>query len=200
MIECIFAPMAINTQLQNRSNNCCELCSNADEKLNAYAVPPKTDDSIDNQVVLCSNCNNYLTASNYSDPNHWRCLSGSIWNETPSVQALSYKILNKLKAEEWAMETLESVFLDESVLEWANAEDELEASKLIHKDSYGVVLETGDTVILTQNLNVKGANFIAPKGTIVRKIRLVPDNAEQIEGKIEGDTIVILTKYIRKSV
>jgi protein PhnA len=62
------------------------------------------------------------------------------------------------------------------------------------------VLETGDTVILTQNLNVKGANFIAPKGTTVRKIRLVPDNAEQIEGKIEGDTIVILTKYVRKSV
>jgi protein PhnA len=28
---------------------------------------------------------------------------------------------------------------------------------------------------------------------------LVPDNAEQIEGKIEGSTIVILTKFVRKS-
>ncbi len=61
------------------------------------------------------------------------------------------------------------------------------------------VLEAGDTVLLTENLNVKGANFIAPKGTKVPKIRLVPDNAEQIEGKIEGSTIVILTKYVRKS-
>ena len=192
--------MSINTTLLTRSNNACELCSSNDENLQAYAVPPKTNDSTDNQVVLCGNCLNQIAASDYSDTNHWRCLTGSIWSETPAVQALSYKILDKLKAEDWAMETLESVFLDETVLEWANAENELEASKIIHKDSYGVVLETGDTVILTQNLNVKGANFIAPKGTTVRKIRLVPDNAEQIEGKIEGDTIVILTKYVRKSV
>ena len=192
--------MAINTQLLNRSNNSCELCSTPDENLQAYAVPPKNNDSIDNQVVLCTNCYNKITASDYTDTSHWRCLTGSIWNETPAVQALSYKILGKLKSEDWASETLESVFLDESVTEWANAEDELAASVVVHKDSYGVVLETGDTVILTQNLNVKGANFIAPKGTTVRKIRLVPDNAEQIEGKIEGDTIVILTKYVRKSV
>ena len=124
----------------------------------------------------------------------------AIWSETQAVQALSYKILSKLKTQDWALETLDTVFLEEEIIEWANAEDNLEASKIIHKDSYGVVLETGDTVILTQNLNVKGANFIAPKGTTVRKIRLVQDNAEQIEGKIEGDTIVILTKYVRKSV
>ena len=55
-----------------------------------------------------------------------------------------------------------------------------------------------NNIILTQNLNIKGANFIASKGTMVRKIRLVPDNDEQIEGKIEGQVIVILTKYVRK--
>jgi protein PhnA len=165
----------------------------------AYAVPPKNDDSIDNQVVLCSNCAAQINADNYSDANHWRSLEGSIWSEVPAVQALSCKILGKV-AEDWAGETLASVALDESVIEWANAEAELAAGEIVHKDSFGVVLETGDTVILTQNLNVKGANFIAPKGTTVRKIRLVQDNAEQIEGKIEGDTIVILTKYVRKSV
>jgi protein PhnA len=192
--------MAINTSLQTRSNNACELCSSSDENLYAFAVPPKENDNNDNMVVLCSNCLSKISVADYTDTNHWRCLTGSIWSEITAVQSLSYKILSKLKFEDWAIETLESVFLDESVLEWANAEDELEASKIIHKDSYGVVLETGDTVILTQNLNVKGANFIAPKGTTIRKIRLVADNAEQIEGKIEGDTIVILTKYVRKSV
>jgi protein PhnA len=192
--------MALNPQLQNRSNNSCELCSNESQELKAYAVPPKNNDSPDNEVVLCSGCYTKINSSDYSDTNHWRCLTGSIWSEVPAVQALSYKILGKLNGEAWATEAIESVYLDESVIEWANAEDELEASKVIHKDSYGVVLETGDSVILTQNLNVKGANFIAPKGTMVRKIRLVPDNAEQIEGKIEGDTIVILTKYVRKSV
>jgi protein PhnA len=35
-------------------------------------------------------------------------------------------------------------------------------------------------------------------GTIVKNIRLVEENTEQIEGKIEGQTIVILTKYVRK--
>jgi len=196
----LLQPMAINTPLQTRSNNACELCSSNDEHLIAYAVPPKNNDSNDNIVVLCNNCLTKIAAADYTDTNHWRSLTGSIWSEIPAIQALSFKILSKLKAEDWAIETLESVFIDESVLEWANAEDELEASKIIHKDSYGVVLETGDTVILTQNLNVKGANFIAPKGTTVRKIRLVAENAEQIEGKIEGDTIVILTKYVRKSV
>jgi len=38
----------------------------------------------------------------------------------------------------------------------------------------------------------------AKVGTVVRNIRLVPDNKEQIEGRIEGQQIVILTKYLRK--
>jgi len=192
--------MALNTQLQNRSNQVCEICSDKDDNLQAYAVPPKNDDSNDNVVVLCNKCLRQIEESDFTDTNHWRCLTGSIWSEVPAVQALSYKLLSKMKSEDWAAETLDSVFLDESVTEWANAEDELEAAKVVHKDSFGVILELGDNVILTQNLNVKGANFIAPKGTMVRKIRLVPDNAEQIEGKIEGETIVILTKYVRKSV
>ncbi len=192
--------MAINPQLQSRCNNSCELCSAENVELQAYAVPPKSNDSIDNVVALCPDCYSKITESDYSDANYWRCLEGSIWSEVPSVQALSYKLLGKLSAEEWATETIESVALDEAVVLWANAEDELEASKLVHKDSFGVVLATGDNVILTQNLNIKGANFIASKGTMVRKIRLVPDNDEQIEGKIEGHTIVILTKYVRKAV
>ena len=69
----------------------------------------------------------------------------------------------------------------------------------LHVDSNGTELLNGDTVVLTQGLNVKGANFMAPKGTIVRKIHLVPDNHEQIEGKVNEQTIVILTKFVRKS-
>lgn len=191
--------MSINSQLESRSNNVCELCSSADENLVAYTVPPKTDDSIDHQVVLCKNCFSQISESNYTDTNNWRCLTGSIWSEVSAVQALSYKLLNKLSGEDWATETLETVFLEEAVIAWANAEDRLASQKIIHKDSSGVVLQTGDTVILTQNLNIKGANFNAVKGTIVRKIWLVPDNEEQIEGKIDGQNIVILTKYLRKT-
>ncbi len=35
-------------------------------------------------------------------------------------------------------------------------------------------------------------------GTILKKVRLVEDNTDQIEGKIEGQVIVILTKFVRK--
>ncbi len=192
--------MAINTQLQERSNHACELCGNQDTNLQAYTVPPKSDETVNNQVALCAECFEQIRNGNYTNTHHWRCLEGSIWSEVPAVQVLSYKILSKLSGEEWARDAIESVYLDEALITWANAEDALEAEKVIHKDSYGVVLEAGDTVVLTQNLNVKGTNYIAPKGTVVRKIKLVHDNAEQIEGKINGDTIVILTKFIRKSV
>lgn len=191
--------MAINTKLQERSNS-CELCGKQDENLVAYTVPPRPDDSIDNQVVLCSDCGEQINTGNYSNTHHWRCLEGSIWSEVPAVQVLSYKILSRLSSEEWSRDAMEAVYLDDALIGWANAEDALEAEKIIHKDGYGVVLESGDTVVLIQNLNVKGTNYIAPKGTIVRKIRLVAHNAEQIEGKINGDTIVILTKFVKKSV
>lgn len=192
--------MTITLQLQNRSNQVCELCSLPDDNLQAYTVPPKTDDVADNQVVLCDVCYGQISSKDFSNAHHWRCLEGSIWNEVPSVQVLSYKILSKLPAEGWAQNAMESAYLDEALIEWANAEDVIEAEKVIHKDSYGVVLQAGDTVILTENLNVKGTNYIAPKGTVVRKIRLVSDNGEQVEGKINGDTIVILTKFIRRTV
>jgi protein PhnA len=36
-------------------------------------------------------------------------------------------------------------------------------------------------------------------GVAVRNIRLVHDNIEQIEGKVDGQQIVILTKFVKKS-
>ena len=192
--------MSLSQQLQSRSNQECELCDKTDSNLTPYTVPPKTDDTADNQVVLCEGCYIQIQQGDYSNTHHWHCLEGSIWSDVPAVQVLSYKVLNKLTSESWAIDAIESVYLDETLVMWANGEDALEAEKIIHKDSYGVILEPGDTVILTENLNVKGTNYIAPKGTVVRKIKLVSNNAEQVEGKINGDTIVILTKFIRKSV
>lgn len=191
--------MAITSTLQERSNHSCELCSTGDTELFAYAVPPRKADSDEHVVVLCEKCRDAVLAGDFSDSDHWRSLEGSIWSPEPAVQAISHKILAKLApAESWAADALESVSLDETVLEWAGAEAAAAGDQVIHKDAYGVVLAAGDTILLTQNLNVKGTNFTAPKGTLVKKIRLVPENAEQIEGKINGDTIVILTKYVKK--
>ena len=70
---------------------------------------------------------------------------------------------------------------------------------LKHVDCNGVELASGDTVVLTKDLNVKGANFAAKRGTAVRNISLVFDNPEQIEGRVNGQQIVILTQYVKKS-
>jgi protein PhnA len=45
---------------------------------------------------------------------------------------------------------------------------------------------------------VKGSTLSAKMGTVVKNIRLVEDNTEQIEGKVDGQQIVLLTKYVRK--
>ncbi len=189
--------MPLNPVLEQRCDNRCELCDTTGPELTGYTVPPKAGTAAEEQVALCPTCTEAI-ADPLAHAEHWRCLTGSIWSEVPAVQALSYKLLSALPAEDWAVETLESVSLPESVVEWASAEARAQGETVIHKDAYGTVLSAGDTVLLTQNLNVKGTAFIAPKGTAVKKIRLVPDNAEQVEGKINGDTIVILTKFLRK--
>ncbi|MCF8280778.1 MAG: alkylphosphonate utilization protein [Bacteroidales bacterium] len=92
------------------------------------------------------------------------------------------------------------LYLDDETLAWAksgqSAADQEPEQK--HVDCNGVELENGDTIVLTKDLDVKGASFAAKRGTAVRNIRLVFDNPEQIEGKVNGQQIVILTKYVKK--
>lgn len=183
--------MSLSPALEQRSGNRCELCSVAAD-LVPFTVSPKEGKTADEQVAVCPACLDAL-AEPTVHADHWRCLTGAVWSETPAVQALSYKTLSALPGEDWAAEALESVEFPENVVAWATG-----GEAVVHKDAFGNELAAGDNVLLTQNLNVKGANFIAPKGTLVKKIRLVADNAEQIEGKINGDTIVILTKYVKK--
>jgi protein PhnA len=190
--------MNLQEKLSDRANYSCELCGTTSTII-AYPVPPKTDDVIENLVALCELCHEGIVSNDFSNSNHWRALTGSIWSETPAVQALSYSLLSKMKSQDWASETIESVYLDESIISWALTEENAAANQVIHKDAYGNILVTGDSIILTENLNVKGTSYTAPKGTQVKKIRVVADNAEHIEGKINNDTIVILTKFVKKA-
>ena len=183
---------SVSSKLKDRSEGQCELCASNAAQF-AYAVSPKGNESIENEVAVCETCVSLIESG--EKDSHWNCLAGSIWNTEPSVQALSYRILYSLKENEWANEILTSVELDEVVVTWALSAFQKAA---IHVDSNGTELLNGDTIVLTQGLNVKGANFMAPKGTIVRKIHLVADNNEQIEGKVNEQTIVILTKFVRK--
>ena len=109
-------------------------------------------------------------------------------------------MLSRLHNESWASDNLDMLYLDDKKLTWAKASGDHEADSTVelHEDAYGALLQNGDTVILTKSLDVKGSTLNARMGTVVRNIRLVEDNTEQIDGKIEGQTIVILTKYVRK--
>ena len=184
--------MSISQELKNRNQDLCELC-NTEAATIEYTVSPKNDESIENQVAVCGTCMKAIEDTNSGF--HWRCIEGSIWSPYASVQALSFRILNQYKEEAWATDLINSVDLDEKTIQWALSAFEV---KDVHKDAYGNVLESGDNVVLTQALNVKGTNFTASKGTVVKKIKLVSDNAEQIEGKINDQVIVILTKFVKK--
>ena len=184
----------MNNALEQRSQNTCELCAKTEE-LRAYTIPPRTDESLENQLALCKTCDQLIQSDLTADINHWRCLNESMWNEALPVQVMAYRILNILETEDWAMELKNMMYLDEAALEWALHN---ETKGIIHLDSNGNKLSAGDSVTLIQDLNVKGANFTAKRGTAVRRIRLVHDNAEHIEGKVDGQQIVILTKYVKK--
>ena len=49
-----------------------------------------------------------------------------------------------------------------------------------------------------KDLKVKGSSMVAKQGTAVRNIRLDHENAEYIEGKVDGQQIVIITQYVKK--
>jgi len=184
--------MPISSYLKDRCQSQCELCSAASD-LDTYIVPPRKGEELDEQVALCSTC---LTCVNGElDPNHLRCLNDSIWSEVTAVKVVSYRLLKQLESQGWAQDLIGMLYLEDDDQEWADDQ----VASVIHKDSNGNVLANGDTVTLIQDLNVKGAGFTAKRGTAVRRIRLVPDNANHIEGKVDGQHIVILTQYVKKS-
>ena len=76
--------------------------------------------------------------------------------------------------------------------------DDAETGSGVIKDANGTPLTDGDTVTVIKDLKIKGTSLVVKVGTKVKNIRLVADNVEQVEGKIENQQIVILTKYTRK--
>ena len=191
--------MTIEQALRTRSESKCELCGNT-ETLGVYIVPPKDGDSADDAVLACATCIEQIENPDKVDANHWRCLNDSMWNQVPAVQVVAWRMLNRLSGEGWPQNLLDMLYLDEDTLAWAQTgASTSEETGVKHVDSNGVELAAGDTVTLIKDLNVKGANFTAKRGTAVRGISLVADNPEHIEGRVNGQQIVILTKFVKKA-
>ncbi len=75
-----------------------------------------------------------------------------------------------------------------------------DAEEKVYKDANGNVLVDGDTVIVIQDLKVKGASSIK-KGTKVKNIRLIEpeDGVHDISCKIDGFGAMLLkTSVVKK--
>ena len=159
-----------------------------------HAVVPLGD-----EVALCDVCHAGVAGEALDGP-HWRCLGEAVWSGEAAVQVLAWRLLQRIEAV-WARDLLDGVYLEPEVQAWAEAEAEggAQVPAIVHRDSNGTVLAQGDTVHLIKDLPVKGAGFTAKRGTAMRGISLVADNAGQIEGRVEGQRIVILTEFVKRS-
>jgi protein PhnA len=196
----IFKNMSLQQALINRSNNNCELCK-ATLDLDVYELPLNSQRREEDTLWLCPKCIAQLNKKEELDSSHWAaCLPETMWSETTAITVVTWRLLNRLRAESWANDNLDMMYLNDETLAWAKqtGDHENDAAVELHRDCNGHVLQNGDAVTLIKSLDVKGSTLNAKMGTVVKNIRLVVDNTEQIEGKIEGQVIVILTKYVRR--
>jgi protein PhnA len=194
--------MSTEDILFQRSESKCELCK-SEKNLRVYEIPPESKTSSDDSILICENCNTQIDHPEKVDANHWRCLNDSMWSTIPAVQIMAWRMLNRLTKHKdnlgWPQELLDMLYLDDELLTKAKEGEADNDSEIKHIDSNGAQLTAGDTVTLIKDLDVKGANFTAKRGTAVRNISLVADNVEQIEGKVEGQKIVLLTKFVKRT-
>lgn len=189
--------MSIIDSLKSRADNKCELCGSG-QNLNTFVLAPKPE-AVESAVLVCDVCKNGIASDHNIDPNHWRCLNDSMWSEHIPVQVLSWRILDSLKEEEWAQDLKTQMYFDDETVEWASALSKgINLSMKATLDSNGASLADGDSVTLIKDLVVKGANFTAKRGTLVKNISLTNDT-KYIEGRVNGTHIVLVAAFLKKA-
>ncbi len=188
--------MSIEQELMERADSACELCA-ATENLSAYEVPP-SDGSAEQSVLVCVTCLEQIEDPEKTDPNHWRCLNDSMWSIVPAVQVMAYRMLTRIASEGWPQDLLDMLYMEPEVKTWADASggDATDNTEPV-RDSNGAILEGGDSVTIIKDLEVKGAGFTAKRGTVVKNISLNGIEG-QIEGRVNGTRIVLLSKFLKK--
>jgi len=187
--------MSIEKDLIERSGNQCELCTSTDS-LGVLEVAP-SDGSVQKSVYVCSTCKEQIEDKDKMDANHWHCLNDSMWSEVDVVKVVAYRMLNRIASEGWPQDLLDMMYLEDDVKAYADEGLE-EENREPTRDSNGTILEAGDSVSIIKDLVVKGAGFTAKQGTTVKNIHLVQGSNEQIEGRVNGTKIVLLTCFLKK--
>ena len=187
-------------KVRERSQGVCELTGESGN-LNFYEVLPNSGTEPEKLILISDKALAQIEKSEEPDSSYWeKYLPTSMWSEVPGVQVVAWRLLQRFRNDSWAADALEMIYLDDENLEWAKASgDHLADTHVeLHKDCNGNILQNGDSVTIIKDLDVKGSSIVAKIGTAVRNIRLVHDNPEQIEGKVDGQSIVILTKFVKK--
>jgi protein PhnA len=168
----------------------CQLCGD-NKNLTTYKVEPRDD-----EIVVCAICDEQINNTSKIDPNHWHCLNDSMWSEVNGVKVVAYRMLSILNNQD----LLDMMYLEDDIRQWANyGLEKEEDEKLIYKDSNGITLNVGDTVVIIKDLPVKGAGFTAKQGVSVRNISLVPNDETHIAGRVNGIKIHLKTCFLKKS-
>ena len=81
--------------------------------------------------------------------------------------------------------------------EWAASPGEEASENSVAKDSNGTELVDGDAVTVIKDLKVKGSSMVIKRGTKVKSIRLT-ENPEEVDCKIDGNSIVLKTCFLKK--
>lgn len=191
--------MSFERELHKRADSKCELCGQT-ENLQSYEVPSSPKSGLESHLLACTACIAQFDDAATREPNHWRCLNDSMWSSQPAVQVMAWRMLHRLKTEGWPQDLLDMMYLEDETKEWAAAAGDAKdkSNAIVHRDSNGAVLEAGDTVVLIKDLKVKGTSMVAKQGTAVRRISLDHENEKYIEGKVDGQQIVIITDYVKK--
>lgn len=189
--------MAVKDDLKARSGGGCELCAGG-ERVSAYPLPPYEAGDAATSVLLCGACRFGAQGDAPLEGPGWRLLGDAVWSAVPPVQALAWRMLHRVDGA-WGRDLLDVACLDDGTMALATAGMAGADDGPMHLDAHGARLAAGDTVTLTKDLNVKGTGFTAKRGTAVRGIALVAEDAGQIEGRVNGQRIVILTRFVKKA-
>lgn len=107
----------VKHELKVRSDSCCELCGSSNN-LRVFKVEPSLG-SIDDSIIICSECEEQILDESKLDANHWHCLNETIWSDVPAIQVMAYRILRKIDNHEWSRNLLDMLYLEDEVMSWA---------------------------------------------------------------------------------
>ena len=109
--------------LARRAKSKCELSGESGVPLKIYEIPPAKEPEFDKCLLVSASVLEQLERPKTITPDQWRHLSELVWEEEPTIQVMSIRILQYIdKSESWAGEILSILDAPDEIWEWAEKE------------------------------------------------------------------------------